>query len=120
MSQIEYILQAIANLEAISRDCDPASGVSFVVRRGVMRNNPGDALDDEGHRPKVVVETCELELARNIIEQLKSSLKRSLKEVWLPDALRVIAENQRLGTLASEYLETGKLPATFINTKKRS
>lgn len=118
MSQIETTLTAIVQLSHILDTCDPASGVSFIVRRGVMKDREAED-DDVRHRPKVLVETGNLEVARSIIEKLRLDLVRQLRETWLPQAIRDAAENQRLSIMASEYLENGTIPE-FLKPKKRS
>lgn len=73
---IEKITQLDASIKAIAEillDMDPASGVTFCVRRGVA---------DEDHRPWVTVETGELTLARPALELIQDAATRS-KHYWV-------------------------------------
>ncbi len=71
----------IAALEKIAKDCDPASGVSFSVRRGVARDNE-DSEGDCVRRPWVTVETSDLPVAKGLIEIIISAARRN-EAFWL-------------------------------------
>lgn len=76
---VQYLKQIRANiggLENISNNCDPASGVSFAVRRGAARDNEDVSDDDEKRRPWITAEIDD-ETAKSVIKALIVSLKRS-------------------------------------------
>jgi hypothetical protein len=89
----EMLMQKLSNIKQlmkIMKDMDPASGVSFMVRRGVARDNPENDDDDE-IRPWVTVETAELDVAKTVIEQLVLAEKQSAK-FWADSTRRTIKE----------------------------
>ncbi len=76
-------------LKKIRADMDPASGVSFAVRRGVARNND-EVEDDETRRPWATIEICSGGHAEQVIDVLllanmasivyaRASLEKELK-----------------------------------------
>lgn len=65
-------------LEQIKQKADPASGVSFMVRRGVARDNE-DYEDDERRRPWATIETPALALAGEAIDMLLQANAESIR-----------------------------------------
>jgi hypothetical protein len=77
----------LAALEAIKKKADPASGVSFAVRRGVARDNE-DVKGDHVMRPWVTIEASLFEPAldaiiaeaKRLIEFWEKATKRDIEE----------------------------------------
>ncbi len=59
----------LAQLEQIKKDMDPASGVSFMVRRGVAHDNE-TVEDDENKRPWVELSLSNLDHNTSILDLL--------------------------------------------------
>jgi hypothetical protein len=78
-----------AALKAIAREADPASGISFSVRRGVARDNPD--YDDSVKRPWVTIEVSTLETACCSINFLLRASKAN-EDFWAQATKRAIAE----------------------------
>lgn len=61
MKSYQYLaerLDRIAALAKLRKEVDPASGMSVMVRRGVIADDPHDP-DKDGHRPWIALETAE-------------------------------------------------------------
>jgi hypothetical protein len=72
--------EILAGLKKIMADADPASGVSFAVRRGVARDN--EAVEgDEDKRPWVTLELSDLKLSEMAIKILIDGALSSI-EFW--------------------------------------
>jgi hypothetical protein len=85
-------LAQIEALEKISRECDPASGLSFSVRRGVARDNEDDERDAE-RRPWVTVEVCDT-AGKEAIAHLVTALRVSVT-YWRANLEKEHAETGR-------------------------
>lgn len=83
MKTHEYVNHLLAQrhlLLRINKDADLASGISFMVRRGVARDN--EAVEgDELKRPWAVIESGDLKACREIIGTLLAINLTSLK-LW--------------------------------------
>ena len=66
---LQYLHKQREILQTIQREADPASGISFMIRRGVACDNP-KVEDDAERRPWAIIETANLETAREIISRL--------------------------------------------------
>jgi hypothetical protein len=86
--------KAKADLNAIMKKADPASGVSFCVRRGVARDNE-DVEDDHVMRPWVTIELSNLELATEAAKALSKGLDESIA-FWVKATRRDIEEAQKV------------------------
>ncbi len=83
MKSWEHLLnlrQAIKGLKTISEKADPASGVSFSVRRGVSRDND-NVEGDEINRPWVTVELSDLTSAIAALEHIIKAMEGS-ERIW--------------------------------------
>lgn len=95
MNSWDHLKQTRANLaaiKAIREQADPASGVSFAVRRGVARDNE-DLDGDDIRRPWVTVELSDLELADNALREIQLGLER-LEVFWTKAVRRDIETAQ--------------------------
>jgi hypothetical protein len=82
MWNYEYLSQLLVRRKAllsISKNADPASGISFMIRRGVARDNE-DVEDDDVKRPWVVVESSlDFEKAQDALDLLIQTNMDSIK-----------------------------------------
>lgn len=69
--------ERLSALKKIAAEADPASGISFQVRRGVLRDNP-DYEDDDIRRPLVNVEFFDLDTAQAALLTLCSGVEQSI------------------------------------------
>lgn len=73
---------------------DPASGVSFSVRRGVIWDN--DAIEDDCiRRPWITVESSDLQSAKTIIELIIQDTEKQIK-FWENNVKRDIEIAQKI------------------------
>lgn len=70
--------KSLLALDKITKDADPASGITFAVRRGVARDNE-DVEDDAFRRPWVTVESSNLELSGRAIALIREALIENIK-----------------------------------------
>ncbi len=64
-------------LDQIVEDADPASGISFMIRRGVARDND-EVEGDSERRPWTTIETSDLAQAREALMHIRHSLIHSI------------------------------------------
>lgn len=76
----EYLSELLKQrriLKDILKNADPASGISFMIRRGVARDNK-DVPNDFNARPWATVQTPDLVLASSAIAHLLKANKESI------------------------------------------
>jgi len=84
----------LAGLQRILKDMDPASGVSFAVRRGVARDD--DEVDnDSTKRPWVTLELSEMALVKDTLDSLIEGAKYNVT-FWEGATKRLISEAQKV------------------------
>lgn len=84
--QIQLRIKNIRQLQHVMQACDPASGVTVVIRQGVWTNHQEERPD---RRPITVCEMADLEIAKAIIRQCIEQQLTSL-EGWVK-----LAEDQK-------------------------
>ena len=105
----EQILLCIKNIQQLRQvlvECDPASGVSIAVRRGVWRNTDEERPD---RRPISICEMSDLVVAKTIVRQCIEQQIRLL-EVWVKAAEEQKQALDQAMLKASEYDQKEKLP----------
>lgn len=85
--------KTLVTLDAILKKADPASGISFMVRRGIARDDD-DLPDDAARRPWAVVEVSDIELAANAISNIRLALTDSIA-FWRTAVSRDIKDAQK-------------------------
>jgi hypothetical protein len=76
----EYLAELVKQrriIKDILEDADPASGISFMIRRGVARDNK-DVPRDSDLRPWATIQTCDLELAAAAIDSILKANRQSM------------------------------------------
>jgi len=80
-SSLNHLVQSRKSIEQLNKilvDCDPASGISFYVRRGVLLDNV-DVEGDSERRPLVPVEFGDLKKAEDAVALMIRGLEESVR-----------------------------------------
>jgi hypothetical protein len=86
---LRELLQQRQTLLAILKDMDPASGVTFMVRRGVAADS--EDYDDRLSRPWATIQVAELGEARYVILGLLRANMSSIR-IFMRSTSRLIGE----------------------------
>lgn len=81
MNNTDYLLHLLKQrviLQGIVREADPASGIAFMVRRGVARDND-EVADDMIRRPWATIECCNMGHAYDAVNLLLQQNMESIK-----------------------------------------
>lgn len=74
---LKHLIQQRLLLTKINKEADPASGISFMIRRGVAADNE-DIPDDHLKRPWATIQVGTLDLASAAISALLEANEKSI------------------------------------------